>query len=479
MKIAFVSANQEKLPDAVPPIGILYVMASTPAHHTTELWDLCFEREPLAYLASRLREFCPDVVAVGMRNIQNSDCSGYGDTLAYFGRVVETIRAESLAFVVLGGGGFSVMPQVLMKRLRPDFGISGEGERPFAQLIGQFEAGTHDFHAIGNLHCFEGAELVSIPPSGTFQDLDEVPRPDRRLVDRRYYTDFGIDSIQTKRGCPLTCDYCTYPTIEGRVVRERAPVRVVDELFAALEQQPDIEHFFLVDSVFNLPPRHAKAMCREMVKRGFDVPWTCYANPLGFDRELAELMTEASCAGAEIGADSGCDDILDRLRKGFRTDKIIRMHEHCDAAGLRDCHTFILGTPGETLEHVNRTLDFCRELDPFAAIMMIWTDDYEALDPGLAAERRAFREQIKDLLREKEEDFPRWIMPALGTNFDVRLLRFLRRRGLAGPLWQHIKLVGYDERSKRLKRTVQSLPETYFSPGKSSRTRRSIPRSRC
>jgi len=363
------------------------------------------------------------------------------------------------------------MPEGLMKRLKPDFGISGEGERTFAQLVRHLEMGAHDFRTVENLHRFDGGVLVSNPPTGVFLNLDELPRPDRSLVDKRYYTEFGIDSIQTKRGCPLRCDYCTYPTIEGRVTRQRTPANVVDELFVALEQRPEIEHFFFVDSVFNLPPRHAKAVCREMIRRRFDVPWTCYGTPAVFDGELAELMKEASCAGVEIGADSGCDDILERLVKGFRTDRIMRMHENCSAIGLPDCHSFILGTPSETLDHVNRTLDFCKELDPFAAIMMIWTDDYEALDPGLAARRRSFREAITELLRERRKDFPRWIMPSLGINFDERLFRFLRRRGLSGPLWQHIKLARSDERSR--------MPgEAHDHRGRSSSPRRGHPERR-
>ncbi len=465
MKIAFVSANRETMPDAVVPIGILYVMAALPAHHTTELWDLCFEDAPLAHLEARLRDFQPDVFAVGLRNIQNNDYSGYGDNLAFFAQVLATVRGCSAAPVVLGGGGFSVMPQGLMKHLGADFGIAGEGEWAFAELIARLEGGGDDLGAIGGLHYFTGGGLVSNPPRGVFQRIDDLAVPDRGVVDGRYYTRFGIDSVQTKRGCPLRCDYCTYPLIEGRSIRQRDPVRVVDELLEARERQPDIEHVFVVDSVFNLPPAHAKAVCREMIRRGFTTPWTCYANPLGFDRELADLMAEAGCAGVEIGSDSGCDEILDRLKKGFRVDKIRAIHELCTAAGVRDCHTFILGTPGETPEHVGRTLDFCRDLDPFAAIMMIWTDDYEALDPELAAVRRTFRDEIKAVLRAKEDAFPRWIIPALGTNFDARLFALLRRRGLAGPLWQHIRLAGDDERSKRLKRSIQSLPEVSAATG--------------
>ena len=463
MKIAFVSPNRELLPDAVVPIGLLYVMASTPAHHETELWDLCFESDPVAALAERLEIFAPDVVAVSMRNIQNNDYTGCHDTLRYYRTITETVRRRARARLVFGGGGFSVMPRGLMELLRPDFGIAGEGERSFARLLDALE-GRGALREIGNLHFFDGDRLVSNPADPLYQVLDELPLPERRRVDGRYYAHFGIDSVQTKRGCPLRCDYCTYPLIEGRSIRQRDPARVVDELFAALAAQPGIRHFFVVDSVFNLPPRHAKAVCREMIARGFRTPWTCYANPLGFDRELAELMAAAGCAGVEIGSDSGSNEVLDRLRKGFHVDQIRAIHDLCTAAGIPDCHTFILGTMGESLADVRGTLDFCRDLDPYAAILMIWTDDYEALDPGLAAARRVFRDQIVALLRAKEEEFPRWIIPPLGTNFDPRLFAFLRRRGYHGPLWQHIGLVDGAPRSERLRRTTALLPQEFFVP---------------
>ena len=287
----------------------------------------------------------------------------------------------------------------------------------------------------------EGTEVVQNPPQAAFIDLDTLPPPDKSQVDRRYFTDVGIDSIQTKRGCALRCEYCTYPTIEGRAVRQRDPAKVADEMVAAKVLHPELTHFFIVDSNFNIPPRHAKAVCRELIARRFDTPWTCYANPNGFDAELAGLMAKAGCVGMEIGSDSGVDEVLLRLKKGFRTDKIMAMHELCTQAGLKDCHTFILGTQGETLADVGRTLDFLHELTPYAAILMAWTDDYEALDPVLAASRRGFRQEVLELVRAQSRQNPRWIVPPLGVNFDPRMFRLLRRRGLTGPLWQHIHLV--------------------------------------
>jgi hypothetical protein len=262
---------------------------------------------------------------------------------------------------------------------------------------------------------------------------------DRSVLDSRYYTLYGIDSVQTKRGCPLRCDYCSYPIIEGRVGRTREPVRVADEVEAIQAQQPDARHFFVVDSVFNLPKTHAKQVCRELVARGNRLPWSCYANPLGFDAELAELMVAAGCAGTEVGSDGGTDEVLLRLRKGFDTARIREFHHIAVASGLPDCHTFILGTPGEQLDDVRRTLEFIVELDPFGVILMVWADDAEALDPALARERAALREAIFGVLEDHKHEFPWWSIPAIGVNYDPKLFELLRLRGCSGPLWQHIR----------------------------------------
>ena len=438
MRIALVSGNREKLPDPTIPIGILSVMANIPKRHETVLIDLCFEGEPLAFLSAQIKSFSPDLVGVGMRNLQSADYSDTTRSIRHYEQILETIRRGTTAPIVLGGSGFSVMPSALMSRLRPDFGISGEGELAFSALIQALEEGE-DLDTIGNLYRLDGKRVVSNGPSSEFLDLDTLHTIDRDYVAPLYYAESGIDSLQTKRGCPLQCDYCTYPTIEGRVGRLRSPQLVVDELIEITEHDPAANHVFVVDSVFNLPIRHAKAVCREIIARGVTIPWTCYANPLGFDRELAELMVEADCAGMEVGSDSGSDASLLRLRKGFTTARIREFHSMAETAGIPDCHTFLLGTPGEDFDDVRRTLDFIVDLNPFAAILTAWIDDYESLDSVLAGKRQRLRDSVLELLDAHRNDFPWWSMPSLGVNYGAALFGALRRRGFEGPLWQHMR----------------------------------------
>jgi len=440
VRVAFISANRENMPDAVIPIGLLQVMASVPDRHEKLFWDLCFEDDPCTTVARHLDGHRPDLVAIALRNIQNMDYTNIAVNLDYYRRLVETVREHSSAPIVLGGGGFSVMPRELMEILGADYGIAGEGERAFASLLEELGRPVPSFGGIERLHYRADGVLKTNGSALEPLDVDALPRADRSVLSERYYTEYGIESLQTKRGCPLHCEYCTYPLIEGARSRMRDPARVADE-FMEISARRGVEHVFIVDSVFNLPPRHAKAVCRELVARGNRTPWTSYVNPLAFDDELAGLMARAGAAGMEIGSDSGCDEVLDRLRKGFRTDRIRRLATIARTHGLKDCHSFILGTRGETLADVERTLDFVEELDPFAALMLVWVDDHEVVDAATLEARRDFRDEIYARVAARAARQPRWSVPRLGVRFDPRAFAALRRHGLRGPLWQHLDRV--------------------------------------
>ncbi|MCZ7679276.1 MAG: radical SAM protein [Sandaracinaceae bacterium] len=284
--------------------------------------------------------------------------------------------------------------------------------------------------------------------------LDELAPLDRGAVDPRYYARYGIDSVQTKRGCRLRCTYCTYPQIEGRSVRRKDPRLVADDLERVRAAHPGVRHAFVVDSVFNLPPAHAMEVCDAIIERGLDVPLDLLREPRRLRRRARRADGPRGVRRREIGSDSGTDAVLARLEKGFDTTAVRGAHEVCERAGLKDCHTFVLGTPGETLDDVRRTLDFVIELDPYAAILLPWVDDQEAVDPGQRAARRRLREDVLALLEGAAADFPRWILPPLGTNFHEPTFDGLRERGLHGPLWQHIRRIPL----KRAKRRAEARP---------------------
>ena len=437
MRIAFVSANREQLPDPVLPLGILYLMSVVGEAHDKTLIDLCFEEQPLVALAAQMDRFRPDLVAVSMRNVQNADYTDTSGILGYYDELMRTIRAHTGAPVVMGGGGFSVIPHELITRFGLDYGVTGEGEQAFAGLVARLAAGSRDTAGIHNLLGGTGTSVVAGLKRRDFLDITRNVQPDRRWASPRYYEHSGITSIQTKRGCAMQCEYCTYPLIEGRAIRQRVGDVVAAEWQEAVTAHPAVSHVFVVDSVFNLPPHHAREVCEALIARDLRTPWTCYLNPVRFDQALADVMARAGCAGVEIGSDSGTDEGLLRLRKGFTTEKIRQTARVCHAAGIKDCHTFILGCHGETLDDVERSLNFIEEIDPYSAILMAYKDDREAVDAELAGRAGEFRARVLEAIERRAAPRQRWVVPSLGLRFNNRLFGALRRAGMKGPLWQH------------------------------------------
>src|SRR5210317_1240648 len=197
MRIAFVSANREMLPDACIPLGLLYVLAATPSHHEKKLIDLAFAEDVNDLIADELQKFRPELVAIGIRNIQNNDYSGVSTNLETLKTLLAHIRVHTNAPIVLGGAGFSVMPAELMEVLGADYGISGEGEKLFPMLLECIEQGKPP---PAGVFAKSKAGQNRDPVVKSFLDLDQLTLPDRSLIDRKYYSLYGTDSIQTSRG---------------------------------------------------------------------------------------------------------------------------------------------------------------------------------------------------------------------------------------------------------------------------------------
>ena len=276
--------------------------------------------------------------------------------------------------------------------------------------------------------------------------------PDRSLFDiASYHRLGGMLNIQTKRGCPFRCIYCTYPTVEGRRMRLRSPYAVADELEQVM-LYTGVRHFFIVDSVFNYPVEHAQAVCREIIKRRLDIAWSCYASPAHMTRELAALMAQAGCSGVEFGTDSLEDNVLRRLGKSFTVRTARIASEICRSNGLKFCHFVFAGAPGDTDATVQTTMKRLEELQPDAVVVMTGIRvfpgtvlaDLARRDLGISVPGLDPVFYLSPLIRNydnvREEIWKKrnWVMPGYEINIHCRLQQKLREQGIRGPLWEHL-----------------------------------------
>jgi radical SAM superfamily enzyme YgiQ (UPF0313 family) len=423
VRVLFVSANQEKLPSPVVPLGLLYVAAAVRDAHEVRVVDLCFEPDPILAVKKAIADFDPQVVALGLRNLHDNTYGSAGPLLAYYEEVARAIKEETSAPLVVGGAAITLQPAHLVERLRADHAVVGEGERTFRALVDALARGEAPPRIV----------LAAAARGETTRDLDLLPSPARDLADPRYFEVDGTGNVQTKRGCAFQCTYCDYPDLEGKKVRVRDPARVADEVLA-MAGMPGVSHGFVVDSVFNVPRSHALAVCREITERGAPLPWVCYATPASMDEELVAAMARAGCVGAEIGTDSGSPRVLERLRKPFTLDQVRRTRRAFAKEGIADCHTFVIGAEDETVEEAQRTLEFVQELDPDIAVFVVFEEDRETRSLGRARHRDA----LLELLGREAPKRPGWIVPELGIRFGPKLTRIVKRFGLRGPSWVHL-----------------------------------------
>lgn len=437
MRVLLVSANRERLPSPVVPIGVLAVAGAVRDAHDVSVLDLCFEADPKEALRERIRSFRPDVIGLGIRNLHTNAYDGTSQQLiADYAALVRTMKAETKnsAPVVIGGAGFSLRPNTLLPELGGDFGVVGEGEWAFRSIVDMLARNETPARITKGAMVDAPVRLMKRPLAS---DLDRLPAIARELADARYYAFDGTDNIQTKRGCAFACAYCDYPDLEGSKVRVRDPEVIADEV-AARAKHENISYLFFVDSVFNVPRSHAIAVCEAIARRGSPIPWVCYASPAGLDEDVVAAMAKAGCVGVEIGSDSGSEIILERLNKPFKLAQIARVQQLFRRFGILSCHTFVLGAMGETATEAEVTLRFVEKLDPDVAVFMAFMEDREERTVHAAPHREA----ILALLQREAHLHEGWVVPELGIRFGEKITNIMTKNRLKGPSWLHLRPPG-------------------------------------
>jgi radical SAM superfamily enzyme YgiQ (UPF0313 family) len=458
MRVLLVSANREHLPDPIFPLGLAYIAAAVrDAGHEIAVADLCFGRKPLEELRHLVNNFQPEVIGLSLRNVDNAAYPLTVDYLALHREVVDSLHAISAAPVVLGGSGFSIMPGAYMRELDGDWGIVGEGERSFVDLLFALERGTNPavipgVIAAASIAAGSPATLSPAPPRPA--DWAENLRPLRSAFDyARYIRRGGTGNIQTKRGCVFKCSYCTYPLLEGNRFRARDAADVVDEI-ESLQRDYGPHPIFFVDSILNFPRNHVESICEEILHRGLALRWSCYATPVKLDRRQAQLMARAGCEGIELGTDAVDDEQLARLGKSFNAEIAERANRYCLEAGLRVCQTIIFGAPGETEASIRATCHALRAMKPTAVVAMTGVRLYPGtplsrslIDQGQVSAEDigllptfyidpAIRDFLPAFLQQQAYEAGNWVLPGLVEPIQPRSQRLIRGLGISGPLWR-------------------------------------------
>jgi len=358
MRVLLISANTERINILPLPLGMNCVAAATrSAGHEVKLVDLMTERDDQSPIREAMVSFAPEIVGISVRNIDDQNMEKPRFLLDQAKRIVACCRELSDVPIVVGGAGYSIFPESALNYLEADMGIQGEGEASFPLLLKRLEQG-HDLSGIPALYV-RGAGLQG--KRGFEVDLDRFPPagPDLLSPEVSGRQEFWIP-VQTRRGCPMACSYCSTAIIEGRSIRKRRPDLIIEEI--AGHAAAGFPRFYFVDNLFNIPGDYAKEICNRIIERRLTISWRCIVYPGEVDEQLVGLMAEAGCMEVSLGFESGCERILRNMNKRYSPDDIRRTSAMLKDAGIRQIGFLLLGGPGETGESVEESLVFADSL---------------------------------------------------------------------------------------------------------------------
>lgn len=325
--------------------------------------EVCFVDLPQTASGQRrflatLRNWQPTYVALGIRNLDNSDFHALETYLAGPAQLIRTARrVVPQARIIVGGPAGTVEPERVVATVGCDHLVLGEGEESLPQLIARLEAGE----VVPNI---VGADEKGTPFRVALPEHLPAPRLHRWVENFAPYLrgDAGYP-IQTKRGCPLKCTYCTYGRIEGVRYRFLSANAIADEIEGALGR--GIRDFEFVDSTFNLPVKHACEVLQTLRNRKLHANYVGTGlNPRQLPDELLGSMCELGFRSVILTAESASDTMLASYEKNYRRDRLFTAAESLQRHGIRALWVFLLGGPGETPETVEETLSFIAQSVP-------------------------------------------------------------------------------------------------------------------
>jgi radical SAM superfamily enzyme YgiQ (UPF0313 family) len=358
MRVLLISPNREEINMRTLPLGLACVAAA--AHqkgHEVKLVDLLVEEEPNRTVIREVEAFNPEVIGLSVRNIDDQKMESGRFLLDRTREVVTLCRQASKAPIVLGGAGYSIFPESTLDYLKADMGIQGEGESVFPLLLERLQ-NKKDLKGLPGLYLPGGglqgkrtylSDLETLPWSEIPSWFRWGPNP------KQYWI-----TVQTRRGCPMGCSYCSTAAIEGQKIRKRNPQAVAEDIqnmmLAGLEQ------FYFTDNIFNLPNDYARALCLSLKALNPKPRWRCILYPGKIDSNLAGLMAESGCVEASVGFESGSMDMLRSLNKHFSPEEVRMSFKMLGDHGIRRMGFLLLGGPGETRGTVEESRTFADSL---------------------------------------------------------------------------------------------------------------------
>jgi len=378
-----------------PPVGVAYLAAVLEKNgYEVMVLDCPALKMTYSKIEQEIRRFEPDIVGI------TSVTATFSSAL----KVARTIKESyPRALIVFGGPHVTIMDeQSLREQKEVDVIVRGEGEQTIVDLARCVsDSGVKSIDKVAGITFRKNGQIVRTPDRPFIQNLDELPYPAYHYFPLRKYRIFGKLGLPmiTSRGCPLQCTFCLVPRIAGNDFRARNVKNVVDEIEWMKDQyKPDFITFN--DDIFTFNKERVLDFCSEIKRRNIKLPWDCQTRVDCVSKEILGKMKAANCQLVNFGAESGCQKMLDAMRKGTTVHQNEIAIKWTKGAGLSVAMSLIVGYPGETKESLKQTFDFIRKAEPDDVYLYLAT-------PYPSTE---LRDRVKDMGWKIPEDWDKFEM---------------------------------------------------------------------
>jgi len=448
MKILLISANIYAIPYKVYPLGISYLKTYINEHYPDweiDLYDFNFGDYEL--FKEKVQGTQYDLIGLSLRNSDDVNFYAKESFLNHYKQICTIIRENTDTKIVAGGPCVSIFPQEILDFLQVDFVVIGEGEKSICELAKSLTTPDEISKIEGVLYKRENGDYNFTPRTNYASHLNV--RFDPELANF-YLNESGMLNIQTKRGCPYKCIYCTYPIVDGKKVRTLDTKLIVENMKELYTLEKN-NYLFFTDSVFNICEDYNEELAHRIIESGIKMKWGAYFAPRNFKKERLELYKKAGLTHIEFGTDSFSDTQLINYKKGFTFEDVKTANTVCNEVGIHHCHFLILGGVGETevtLDETFKNADLLENTIIFPFIGMRIYPNTElhriALAEGKVKEGSLLKPTYYisgdidvDQLKEKTKNSKNiWVFPDAEKNPVVDKLRARKRRG---PLWEYLR----------------------------------------
>lgn len=449
-RLGFISANNYADPYPVYPLGVSYLttwLSEALPQCEVKIFDFNIDGG-YDELDKWCREGSFDAIAISLRNIDDTNIYSDNFFVLHYKRIMATLRSATTVKVVAGGPGFSIFPELLYEELGLDYGIKGEGELSLSALLRAIFEGRED-NSIEGLVWRDAEGRVRVNPRTVY-----VSRPLLRVSGDKapfYFEKSGMLNVQTKRGCPFGCVYCTYPLIDGSRVRTLDVETVVSNI-EEMYHKHGIDYLFFTDSVFNIDRAYNEELCNRLIESSAKIRWGAYFSPRSLTKEDLELYQRSGLTHIEWGTDTLADSTLESYGKRFTWQDVLSTSRWAGELSIFYAHFMILGGVGETEATLKQTFDRSRELGltvffpfigmriyPNTALYEIARREGVVGEPASTVNPCYYLSKDIDVTKIKEmarASGTKWVFPDDPASPYIEKMRARHRRG---PLWEYLR----------------------------------------